>query len=224
MQAWSFIVFHELGHHAMQHLGAPAAGPAGLAYTEIDKLVSASISFAKSSDGTILRPRTDAQLSEALLFRHANELEADRYAIAKMYIWFFRKHSAVAINSANYLAMTAMSERSRTRLWLVTIGIVFLLFEVAARSRAANTHPKPLFRLQHLLEFTRIQASPVVPSGSLTEFDKGYGDATRDLTLVAQKLGIGDLFTVRPEDAVYKERMMEIRASRPRMFNDDASE
>jgi hypothetical protein len=165
-----------------------------------------------------------SHLPEALLLRHANELEADRYAIAKMYGGFFRSHSTVAIKSPNYLAMTRMSERSRTRLWLVTTGIVFLLFEVAGRRRAANTHPRPLFRLQHLLEFTRTQARVLVPSAPLTEFDEGYADATRDLALVAQELGIRDLYVVHPGDAAYKNRMMEIRSSRARMFKGGASE
>ncbi len=141
-----------------------------------------------------------------------------------MYKSFFRSHPGVASKSANYRAMTTMSERSRTRLWLVTIGIVFLLFEVTARRRTANTHPRPLFRLQHLLEFTRTQARAIAPGGLLKEFDEGYADATRDLTLVARELGIRDLYTVHPEDAVYKDRMMEIRSSRARMFPDGASD
>ena len=105
MQAWSFIVFHELGHHAMLHLGSPGAESAGLAYTEIEGLVPGVISSTEPSHGTILQS-SDAHLPEALLLRHAHELEADRYAIAKMYGGFFRSHPAVAIKSPNYLAMT----------------------------------------------------------------------------------------------------------------------
>jgi len=208
----------------MQHPGAPAAGLANLAYTEVEELVPESISLAKSSDATILRSQADSQLPEVLLLRHANELEADRYAIAKMYRGFFRSHRAVAINSANYMAMTTKSERFRTRLWLVTIGVVFLLFEVAGRNNAANTHPRPLFRLQHLLEFTRVEAGAVVPPDSQKEFDSGYADAMRDLKIVAQRLGVGDLYAFQPDDGVYKDRMMEIRSSQRRVLKDGASE
>src|SRR5260370_18815779 len=129
MQAWSFIVFHELGHHAMQHLRAFGAGLAGLAYTEVEELVPECLSLAKSSDRSILPSQADAELPEVILLHHANELEADRYSIAKMLSGFFRAHGAVAINSANYKAMETMSELSRTRLWVFTIGIAFLLVE-----------------------------------------------------------------------------------------------
>src|SRR5205085_658500 len=97
-------------------------------------------------------------------------------------------------------------------------GVVFLLFEAAGRGRAANTHPTPLFRLQHLLEFTRTQAGTIAPGGSLKEVDEGYADAMRDLTVVAQKLGISDIYAVRPDDTIYKNRMMAIRSSQPRLF------
>ena len=217
MQAWSFIVFHELGHHAMEHLRTPSGEPAGVAYSEIDGLV-AGRPFVKPSDQPYREFPRNAELPEALLLRHANELEADRYAIAKMYGHFFRAHAAVPIRSANFRKMTTISERSRTRLWLVTVGLVFLLFEVACRSRAGNSHPRPLFRLQHLLEFTCTQAGAVVPKYSLKEFEKGYADAVRDLSFIANRLGIRDLYVPQPDDEVYKDRMMQIRSSRRRVF------
>jgi hypothetical protein len=81
-----------------------------------------------------------------------------------------------------------------------------------------------LFRLQHLFEFTRAQASAVVTRDSEKEFDKGYADAVRDLMFVAQKLGIDDFYAVQPDDGIDKARMMEIRSSQPRVFDDDAQE
>jgi hypothetical protein len=221
MQAWSFIVFHELGHHAMEHLGTPAGEPAGVAYTEIEEL-AAGRPFVKPSDELFRKAPTNTELPESLLLRHANELEADRYAIAKMYGHFFRAHAAIPIGSANFRKMTTISERSRTRLWLVTIGLVFLLFEVAGRIRVANSHPRPLFRLQHLLEFTCAQAGTALPRSSLKEFEKGYADAMRDLTFIADRLGIRDLYVPQPDDEVYKDCMMQIRSSRPRVFKGDA--
>jgi len=75
-----------------------------------------------------------------------------------------------------------------------------------------------------LLEFTRTQASAIVPNASLKEFDRGYTDAMHDLTIVAQKLGIGNLYAVQPDDGVYRHRMTEIRSSQPRVFKDGTPE
>src|SRR5260370_11598657 len=100
MQAWSFIVFHELGHHAMLHVRAPEPGPPGLAHAEIEDMGPRSISSTKPSDGTIMQSSADAQLSEALLLGHANELEADRYATATQYKSLFRSHPGAVSKSA----------------------------------------------------------------------------------------------------------------------------
>jgi len=218
MQAWIFIVFHELGHHASGHVEETAGRHANLALAEIEESIAANASLAKPSDLLFENTPVAAGLSESLLLRHAKELEADQVAIALMYQNFFRGDPQVKLRSTNFKKMTTISERSRTRLWLVTTGLVFLLFEAASRGRASTSHPRPLFRLQHLLEFTFMLADTVLPSASRNEFDIGFGDAMRDLTSIASHLGVHDLGVPQLDEALYKNRLMTIRPSLSRVL------
>jgi hypothetical protein len=207
LQASMFLAFHEFGHFAMKHVEEAATGQTVQAYAEFD--------------GSVPAARGGADLSDALLLRHANELEADRFAIAKLYVGFYRAHGALPSTTPNHAAMTKMSERSRSRLWLVMVGLVFLLFEVAGRHGAALTHPRALFRLRHLLQWTRGQTLAISSEG-IEGFDRGCTEAMDDLTLIAEKLGLNKPFQTRSDDASYERRMEAVRAARERTFEEDA--
>lgn len=201
LQADAFFLCHELGHCAMRHLAhSQKAEGVSQAYAEVETAIPAFSSIA--------------DMSEPQLLRHAYELEADRYAIAKMFNGFFRQHSRlspVRLNNwrPNYVMMTKIGERSRGRLWIVTIGLIFLMFEVACRNAKSGSHPPPLFRLRHLIEWTRVQLRGEV--NLLDDFDLGCAEAIEDLTLIANNLGIGAAFRTGIENDLYSERMKTAR-------------
>jgi hypothetical protein len=113
---------------------------------------------------------------------------------------FFNTHPALDVHktSRNFILLTKMSTQSRSRLWITTIGAIFLLFDLLQKSEPffsrffypwASTHPTPQYRLKHLIKWTReffFQSD----AAKKAEYDKATQLAVNDLSLIAQKLGI----------------------------------
>ena len=214
LQAGMFFVFHEFGHFAMKHFEGATTTSSAQAYAEFGSAATTAVSAS--------------ELGQSDLVRHANEIEADRYAIAKQYSGFYRANKALPSWGPNYIAMTKMGERSRSRLWLVTIGLVFLLFEVIGRELAKThsdevlkTHPRPLFRLRQLLEWSRVEASRIMPATDLKDFDLGCAEAIDDLVVLSDKLRLANPFESRADDAEYEQRVKDANAVRARVFEDE---
>ena len=206
MQATAFLMFHEVGHIVMGHF-------------DYMKTRRGTISLAEFGE------KWPGIRSSDPFVKHAFELEADRFAIAKMFEGFFArdKEQKVRLSAPGFIAMTQMSQQSRYRLWFTTMGVLFLLLE-AHRQRASSpgaslmqlftlpSHPTPAFRLKHLREFTW-QRFIGNDARAKSDFESAFPDALADLRVVAQRLALWKPFAgMARSNGWYEQRMSRARA------------
>jgi hypothetical protein len=203
-QASMFFAFHECGHVAMQHLVESPDRPGIASYAEFESV---------HPGGAAIEP------TSVDLLRHANELEADRFATERTYVGFYRDIEGLPPSSPNRKAMLTMSERSRSRIYFVTMGLVFVLLQLIGRAGSSRTHPRPSFRLREFMSFCRETAARI-PKLDIADVDLAARDAIADLSFIGDKLGLDDPFATRPDDYAYAAQMATVRSVKTRQFND----
>lgn len=207
LQAEHFLMFHEMGHIMMGHF-------------DYRRARSGALSYAEFGDKWTVSSAWD------MYIQHAFELEADRFAIAKMFEGFFArdKEKKIRLSAPGFIAMTEMTRRSRYRLWFTTIGALFLLLEARRRellssmgfwSRLLNvsSHPTPAFRLKHLVEFTSERFAPREAEAK-EDLQQAFQEARKDLDAIARRLSLHRAFRhIGKRDALYEARMSKARKS-----------
>jgi hypothetical protein len=204
LQAVCYVLGHEIGHVAMGHVDFVGGEKEDFGYAEFPGLKR--LPFSTS------------------LF-HAFEFEADTYAIAKMFEGFFQSNSAISMHpktSKNYISLTTMSRQSRYQLWITTIGAIFLLFESLQKLRPLwakvicpgyETHPPPLYRLKHLVKWTR-EFYLRSEGRDREQYDRATAYAIKDLSLIAEKLRIkANFHNILDSETGYEMRIAAARGS-----------
>ncbi|WP_221392073.1 hypothetical protein [Dyadobacter sp. NIV53] len=154
------------------------------------------------------------------------EYQADDYAIDRMVDTFYADVPEARPFGERFSAMTKMSPVSRFRLWITTIGSLFLLLEAVRLAKNRNllakvmaskqSHPFPSNRFYNLIH-TSILFSEKNYHFDRTIFDAAVENSIKDLEIIAKFLNVeqpsinDELAMVRGKNTAMKV-LMEIES------------